>query len=110
MPPLWGRTPGFETLLRIILEQQVSLASANALRRRLLEALGSLSAQTIAAAGEEALRGRGVTRQKAGYCVGLARAVLEGQVDLAAIARAGGAPREKQAVEFVSAAAYVAPL
>jgi DNA-3-methyladenine glycosylase II len=88
MPPLWGRTPGFETLLRIILEQQVSLASANALRRRLLEALGSLSAQTIAAAGEEALRGRGVTRQKAGYCVGLARAVLEGQVDLAAIARA----------------------
>lgn len=57
MPPLWGRAPGFETLLRIILEQQVSLASANALRRRLLEALGSLSAQAIATAGEEVLRG-----------------------------------------------------
>ena len=88
MPPLWGRTPGFETLLRIILEQQVSLASANALRRRLLEALSSLSAPAIAAAGEEVLRGLGVTRQKAGYCVGLAQAVLEGRVDLGAIARA----------------------
>jgi len=88
MPPLWGRAPGFETLLRIILEQQVSLASANALRRRLLEALGSLSAQAIATAGEEVLRGLGVTRQKAGYCVGLAQSVLAGHVNLGAIARA----------------------
>src|SRR2546430_438989 len=29
-PPLWGRQPGFGTLVQIILEQQVSLASARA--------------------------------------------------------------------------------
>ena len=36
-PPLWARCPGFTTLLRIILEQQVSLSSANALYLRLAE-------------------------------------------------------------------------
>ena len=35
-PPLWAREPGFPTLLRIILEQQVSLASAQAAFDRLL--------------------------------------------------------------------------
>ena len=35
-PPLWAREPGFPTLLRIILEQQVSLASAQAAFERLL--------------------------------------------------------------------------
>ena len=34
-PPLWDRQPGFETLIRIILEQQVSLVSADAMYRRL---------------------------------------------------------------------------
>jgi DNA-3-methyladenine glycosylase II len=34
-PPLWAREPGFSTLVHIILEQQVSLASANAAFQRL---------------------------------------------------------------------------
>jgi len=41
MPPLWGRRPGFPTLIRIILEQQVSLAAARSLYRRLLGRLGT---------------------------------------------------------------------
>ena len=35
-PPLWAREPGFPTLVHIILEQQVSLASARAAFDRLL--------------------------------------------------------------------------
>ena len=34
-PPMWGRTRGFSTLIKIILEQQVSLASAASLFKRL---------------------------------------------------------------------------
>ncbi len=87
-PPLWAREPGFETLVRIILEQQVSLASAEAARQRLVAAAGAVEPGSIVAAGEEALRAAGLTRQKARYLVGLARDVLDGRLDLDAIAAA----------------------
>ncbi len=35
-PPLWAREPGFPTLVHLVLEQQVSLASAQAAFDRLL--------------------------------------------------------------------------
>ena len=41
-PPLWERQPGFETLVRIILEQQVSLASAVSAQHRLVRAAGAI--------------------------------------------------------------------
>ena len=84
-PPLWAREPGFETLVRIILEQQVSLASAEAARLRLVAAAGAIEPAAISAAGEEALRAAGLTRQKARYLVGLADDVVAGRVDLAAL-------------------------
>jgi DNA-3-methyladenine glycosylase II len=87
-PPLWGREPGFETLVGIILEQQVSLGSAEAARGRLLAVAGAIEPASIVAAGEEALRGAGLTRQKARYLVGLARDVLEGTLDLDAVGAA----------------------
>ena len=73
-PPLWGREPGFESLVRIILEQQISLASAEAARLRLVGATGAIEPEAIAAAAaamvpigvtagsavsDEALRGAG---------------------------------------------------
>jgi DNA-3-methyladenine glycosylase II len=42
-PPMWARQPGFATLVHIILEQQVSLASAKAAFDRLLAAVGTLT-------------------------------------------------------------------
>ena len=87
-PPMWSREPGFETLVRIILEQQVSLASAEAARGRLVAAAGAVDPAAIAAAGEETLRAAGLTRQKARYLVGMARDVLDGRLDLAALATA----------------------
>jgi DNA-3-methyladenine glycosylase II len=86
-PPLWGREPGFDTLVQIILEQQVSLASAEAARGRLIRAAGAVTPEAIDAAGEESLRAAGLTRQKSRYLVGLARDVLDGRLDLAATER-----------------------
>jgi len=84
-PPLWDRPPGFVTLLRIILEQQVSLVSADAMYRRLLGQIDPLTPDNVLASGEAHLRSFGVTRQKAAYFVHVARAVRDGSLDLDAL-------------------------
>jgi DNA-3-methyladenine glycosylase II len=86
VPPLWGRRPGFATLIRIILEQQVSLTAAKSLYRRLVGRLGEMTAQNMCAMGEAGLREFGLTRQKARYCHGLAARIVEGSLDLSAVA------------------------
>jgi DNA-3-methyladenine glycosylase II len=86
-PPLWGRRPGFPALVRIILEQQVSLAAAGKMYRRLYCHLGGMTAGGVHAMKVAGLRDLGLTRQKAGYCHGLAARVLSGSLDLAATAR-----------------------
>ncbi|HEX5818193.1 MAG TPA: hypothetical protein VFY20_04905 [Gemmatimonadales bacterium] len=87
-PPLWGRPTGFTTLFRIILEQQVSLAGARTLFRRIETRLGGVTTHTVHAAGIDGLRALGLTRQKAAYSHGLARRILDGELDLRAVARA----------------------
>ena len=85
-PPLWGRRPGFSALVRVILEQQVSLASARSLYRTLHVHLGGVTAEKVHRAGETGLRELGCTRQKARYCYELAARILDGRLDLAAVA------------------------
>ncbi len=87
-PPLWGRQPGFPTLVRIILEQQVSLAAARTMYLRLHHRLGGVTPATIHGTAITGLRNLGLTRQKAAYCHGLATRILEGGLDLGAVARA----------------------
>lgn len=81
-PPLWARTPGFVTLLRIILEQQVSLASADAMYRRLVANISPLTPSAILAAGAPFLRSFGITRQKATYFMNVAEAIQNDELDL----------------------------
>jgi DNA-3-methyladenine glycosylase II len=84
---MWGRRPGFQTLVHIILEQQVSLAAAKTMFLRLRAHLGELSAETIERKGVAGLREFGLTRQKSAYIHGLAVAVLDRHLDLPALAR-----------------------
>jgi DNA-3-methyladenine glycosylase II len=88
-PPLWDRRPGFETLVAIVLEQQVSLRSAAAALARLRAAAGTIDPAGVAALGEPGARAAGLTRQKARFVVGLATATLGGELDLEALATAG---------------------
>lgn len=87
VPPLRARAPGFATLLKIICAQQVSTASARSIVARLDSAFDPLSPAAVAQGGAEALRAIGFSRQKAEYGIGLARAVLAGDLELAAVAR-----------------------
>lgn len=81
-PPLWEREPGFPTLLLIILEQQVSLASAKAAYQRLEAASRSVTPQNFLRFTDEELKLIGFSRQKTRYGRELSKAVLEGPLDL----------------------------
>lgn len=80
-PPMWARRPGFSTLLRIVLEQQVSLVSARAMFERLKSNIEPFTALRFIEAGEAYLRSLGVTRQKANYCVQVAEAFTNGHLN-----------------------------
>jgi DNA-3-methyladenine glycosylase II len=86
-PPMWGRKPGFAALVKIILEQQVSLTSAEAVFLRLQSAVPEITAEHILALSVDGLRELGFTRQKAGYCEGLAKSVKCGNMNLARLAK-----------------------
>jgi len=77
---MWGRRPGFETLLRIVLEQQVSLVSARAMFKRLRSNIEPFNAASFITKGEPFLRSLGVTRQKSHYCVQVAQAFTNGDL------------------------------
>ena len=82
-PPLWARAPGFSTLVHIILEQQVSLASANAAFQRLQETLsGTVTPEGLLTLDDPTLRQIGFSRQKAVYVRNLAQEVQSQQLDL----------------------------
>jgi DNA-3-methyladenine glycosylase II len=73
-PPMWGRRPGFPTLLRIVLEQQVSLVSARAMFERLKSNINAFTPEQFIASGETYLRSLGMTRQKSHYAIQVAEA------------------------------------
>ena len=73
---------GFPGLFRMIVDQQVSLASAASVWARLQAGLGEITPETLLAHDLDNLRGMGLSRQKATYGQGIARAQLDGTVDL----------------------------
>lgn len=81
-PPLWAREPGFPTLVYIILEQQVSLASAKAAFTRLCGALSPLTPEAFLTLDDAALKTIGFSRQKTKYGRILAQTVASGELDL----------------------------
>src|SRR5436189_6179234 len=84
-PPMWAREAGFSTLLHIILEQQVSLASARAAHNKLLELAFPLTPQRFLKLDDATLKAVGFSRQKSVYGRELARSIFEGLLDLDAL-------------------------
>ncbi|NYG07020.1 DNA-3-methyladenine glycosylase II [Phycicoccus badiiscoriae] len=85
-PPLWLRPAGFPSLVLFILEQQVSLASAAAAYRKVVERIGAMTPRALLASTPEELRVDGVSRQKDRYLRALAAAVTTGALDLDGLA------------------------
>jgi DNA-3-methyladenine glycosylase II len=81
-PPMWEREEGFPTLLRIILEQKISLASAEAVYKRLAALCSPLTPERFLELDDATLRTIGFSRQKMIYVRDLARSIIEGRLDL----------------------------
>jgi DNA-3-methyladenine glycosylase II len=81
-PPDRSRPPGFASLLRAIVGQQISAAAAAALWTRITAAIDPLTADAVAGLDVDVLRGLGLSRPKALYALGLARDIRERRVDL----------------------------
>ena len=81
-PPLWDREPGFGTLVHIILEQQVSLASARSAFDRLRATADPLTPTRFLELNDTELLTIGFSRQKARYGRVLASAIESGALDL----------------------------
>jgi DNA-3-methyladenine glycosylase II len=84
-PPLWHREPGFPTLVHLVLEQQVSLASAQAAFDRLVAAADPLTPNAFLRLDDGELLAIGFSRQKARYARALATALEAGDLDLDAL-------------------------
>jgi len=76
------RPQGFESLCKLIIEQQVSLASAKACYLKLENFLGKVNPQNILQASEEDLRENSVSKQKAIYLKELSKAILNDELQL----------------------------
>lgn len=82
-PPLWSREPGFATLIHIILEQQVSLASAKSAFDKLIDATdGNLTPEIFLSFSDSELKEFGFSRQKTMYGRELSQALESNKLSL----------------------------
>jgi DNA-3-methyladenine glycosylase II len=84
-PPQWQRESGFPTLIRIILEQQVSSASAQATFQRLNTAVDHLCPASFLLLDDLELKTIGFSRQKTNYGRILAQGIIDRTLDLASL-------------------------
>jgi len=82
-PPMWSRPASFESLVHIILEQQVSLASAKAALEKLRERIGKITPANVLELSDAELRSCYFSRQKTVYVRSLAEAMLTKKLELA---------------------------
>ena len=88
--PLWLSEPGFRSLASILVSQQVSRASADAIFGRLTGLLDPLTAEAVLLADEAVFREAGLSRPKQRTLLALAAAVAHGELDLEGLC--GGNP------------------
>jgi len=81
-PPVWTRRANFQTLIHIILEQQVSLASAKAALNKLKEKIGTVTPKKLLALSDEELKSCYFSRQKTVYARCLGNALVSKQIIL----------------------------
>jgi DNA-3-methyladenine glycosylase II len=81
IPVMQKREEGFASMCHIILEQQVSIASAKACYDKLLELLGEITPNLVANSSEIDLKNCGISRQKTAYIKQLAEKVITKQID-----------------------------
>ena len=82
LPTIPKRSEGFETLVLLILEQQVSIDSAKAIFLKLKEKEPDFNPEKLLSLSDESFRLLGVSRQKTSYIKALSTAILNNDIEL----------------------------
>lgn len=85
-PPMWSRPNSFPSLIHIILEQQVSLASALSAFNKLSSRLGRITPEGLLSLTDDEMRACYFSRQKTIYARELANAIASNKLDLESLA------------------------
>ncbi len=85
------RTPGLAALMRVVVDQQLSVASANAIWGRLEARVAPFTAANFLALDADAAKAAGLSRPKWAYCRNLAQAVIDGSLNLDGLDQASDA-------------------
>ncbi len=96
---------GFATLAKIIVEQQLSVASANAIWGRIEADLGRVTPESALSRTVPHLKGLGLGARKAEYVQGIARALLDGELKLRSLKRMS----DDEAIEHLTAIRGIGP-
>ena len=109
-PPLWEREQGFHTLIHIILEQQVSLASAKAAYNRLELAINPLTPKNFLGLTDGELKRIGFSRQKTRYGRELAKAIIDESLDLSGLGRLEDEEAKEQLMKVTGIGSWTADI
>lgn len=99
-PPLWKREASFATLIHIILEQQVSLASALSAFNKLREKVTDITPKNLLKLSDEELKACYFSRQKTVYARELAQAILNGDLNLKKLEKLSDADAKAELVKI----------
>lgn len=99
-PPNWTRPRGFISLSKIILEQQISLASANAHFLKLNNYLNDFTPVTILKLSDQEMRLCQISRQKTKYLRALSFGILNGDIDLKELPKLKETDAKKQLINI----------
>lgn len=100
LPKIPSRPQGFQTLVLLILEQQVSIDSAKATFNKLQILSPDLAPELLSELTEEVFRSIGVSRQKASYIKGLAKAILNKEIDLESLPSKSSQQVREELIQF----------
>jgi len=97
-PPTWNRPPGFTSLVKIIIEQQVSISSAMAHYQRLSDYTGEVNPENILSLDDLEFRQCQISRQKRDYLRALSQAVINRELVMEELSEIPEADSKKQLV------------
>ncbi len=95
-PPSWSRPPGFTSLVKIIIEQQVSISSAQAHYQRLSDYTEEVKPENLLSLSDLEFRQCHISRQKRDYLRALSDAVVNRELVIEKLPKIPEAESKKQ--------------
>ncbi|NND92186.1 MAG: DNA-3-methyladenine glycosylase 2 family protein [Granulosicoccus sp.] len=87
MPPMWQRRQNFHTLVHVVLEQKVSLGSAQAVMNRVLALCPGMQPVDFLGIRDSSLRQAGISERKLSYCRSIAQAITGDELNFSRLRR-----------------------